>query len=457
MSGTIELEKLVDICLENIKSIKSEILGKSFASEFEIDYEIRLIVFLASMIDGDVNFSEQRFLREVARKMHWSNLYQSLLKSKIEKQPSYQLENLRVANQHITLAEIVYKLACAVIYSNGVTNTDERILLGNLRSYLFKGNSQVLEKLHQQLGTSIDSFKEPVEKQLINENKGTSINDDTINVLDEKVDLETCMQELNQLIGLDEVKEEIRKLISFLEIQKQRETMKLSYAFLSLHIIFTGNPGTGKTTVARLVARIYKALGFLKKGHLVETDRSGLVGQYIGHTEAKTSEIVNKALDGVLFIDEAYSLAKSSQNDFGSEAIDTLVKRMEDYRDRLAVIVAGYSVEMKTFIESNPGLKSRFNTFINFDNYSAEDILKIFEIMCQANDYALAEEAKEKLKQYIESEIKVSGRTFGNGRFARNIFEKMLRNQALRLSEVKNPLTREDLITLIDKDVVLPD
>ena len=185
---------------------------------------------------------------------------------------------------------------------------------------------------------------------------------------------------LDSLIGLAGVKDEIGKLQSFIKIQLLRRSQGLKTSPISYHCVFTGNPGTGKTTVARIVAEIYRELGVLKKGQLVETDRSGLVAEYVGQTAVKTNKVIDSALDGVLFIDEAYSLAPSAPADFGSEAISTLLKRMEDDRDRLVVILAGYGDEMQTFIDSNPGLQSRFNRYIHFDDYSAEELMAIFEL-----------------------------------------------------------------------------
>jgi SpoVK/Ycf46/Vps4 family AAA+-type ATPase len=196
------------------------------------------------------------------------------------------------------------------------------------------------------------------------------------------------------------------------------------------------------------VARIFKALKVLKKGHLVETDRMGLVGQYIGHTAKKTDEVVHRALNGVLFIDEAYSLAGEGKNDFGQEAIDTLVKRMEDYRDRLIVIAAGYPNEMRRFIETNPGLQSRFSTYIHFPDYTADDLMKILEIFCEKNEYELADTARTRVATLFAKALDHPDEDFGNGRFVRNLFEQSLRNHAMRLSMLKEAPSRQDLIRL---------
>ena len=241
-------------------------------------------------------------------------------------------------------------------------------------------------------------------------------------------------QELDDLIGLDNVKQEVKSLANFVRLQKQRQEKGLKTPKLSYHLVFTGSPGTGKTTVARIVARIYKDLGILKNGHTVETDRSGLVANYVGQTATKTNAIVDSALNGVLFIDEAYALVpENSSQDYGQEAISTLLKRMEDDRDKLVVIIAGYTNEMKRFIDSNPGLQSRFNRYINFPDYSAGELVKIFHMYMKKNQYTISDEANEMLKEKLEYAVEHKDRNFGNARYVRNIFEKSIQAQANRL------------------------
>ena len=226
--------------------------------------------------------------------------------------------------------------------------------------------------------------------------------------------------------------------------------MKASSA--SYHCVFTGNPGTGKTTVARIVASIYKELGVLKEGHLIETDRSGLVAEYVGQTAVKTNKIIDSALDGVLFIDEAYTLAEGGSSDYGSEAIATLLKRMEDDRDRLVVIIAGYTKNMKQFIDSNPGLQSRFTRYIEFPDYSAEDLMRIFELCMSKYDYHFGEGTKNALQQYLNNAVAHKDENFGNGRFVRNVFEKVLQNQADRLASIGD-LSAEQLSSIEMEDL----
>lgn len=260
-------------------------------------------------------------------------------------------------------------------------------------------------------------------------------------------------KELDELIGLEQVKEEVRTLANFVKVQKQREKQGLKIPKMSYHLVFTGSPGTGKTTVARIVARIYKDLGVLKKGHTVETDRSGLVAAYVGQTAIKTNALIDSALNGVLFIDEAYALVpEKKDNDYGQEAISTLLKRMEDDRDKLVVIVAGYTDEMKRFINSNPGMKSRFNRYINFPDYTGKELYDIFCMYARKNQYTLSPEAAEHLKKLFDHAVAHKDRNFGNARFARNIFEKSIQRQANRLSSVNNA-TKEQLTLLTIDDV----
>lgn len=260
-----------------------------------------------------------------------------------------------------------------------------------------------------------------------------------------------AMNQLNSLIGLEPVKEEVNKLASFIKVQLLRKQRGMTPVPMSYHCVFTGNPGTGKTTVARILAGIYRDLGILKKGHLIETDRSGLVAEYVGQTAVKTNKIIDSALDGVLFIDEAYSLITGASIDYGGEAIATLLKRMEDDRDRLIVILAGYNDEMKQFIDSNPGLKSRFNRYINFPDYSATNLLNIFKLNISTYDYVLDDEAHEQMRALFVEAVQHKDKNFGNGRFARNMLEKVMENQAVRLSS-QAVITQEMLRTITQAD-----
>lgn len=258
---------------------------------------------------------------------------------------------------------------------------------------------------------------------------------------------------LDKLIGLKSVKEEINTLVNFSRIQMMRSEQGLRNTKSSYHCVFTGNPGTGKTTVARIVAEIYRDLGVLKKGHLVETDRSGLIGEYVGHTAVKTNKIIDSALDGVLFIDEAYSLIPDYDVDYGKEAVATLLKRMEDDRERLVVILAGYTNEMQSFIDSNPGLKSRFSRYIEFQDYSAEELYQIFILNLKQFEYNLSEDAVEPLKKYFSDVVANKDSNFGNARFVRNLFEKCVERKANRLSKELR-LTNKQLTEIKLSDII---
>ncbi|MFC1671333.1 AAA family ATPase, partial [Spirochaetota bacterium] len=267
--------------------------------------------------------------------------------------------------------------------------------------------------------------------------------------------LEEVMEKINKLVGMKNIKEDINTFINLIKVQKKREERGLPVTPLSLHAVFYGPPGTGKTTIARLLGKVYKCLGLLKIGHLTETDRAGLVAGYVGHTAINVDKKVKEALDGVLFIDEAYTLSpEDAGNDFGQEAIDTILKRMEDYRERFVVIVAGYPDEMKRFINSNPGLKSRFSRYFYFDHYSPEDLILIFDIFCSEVAFNVSEAARTKLLNLLDSLFQKRDRTFGNGRLVRNIFERIIEMQANRIASI-SPLTDEVLCEVIEEDVPL--
>ena len=262
--------------------------------------------------------------------------------------------------------------------------------------------------------------------------------------------LEDLLAELNGYIGLSSVKKEVRTLASLITISKKREAMGIAQPPVSLHMVFTGNPGTGKTTVARLLARILKSMGLLTTGQLVETDRSGLVAGYIGHTAEKTNKVIDSAMGGVLFIDEAYALYKEdSPNDFGREAIDTLLKAMEDHRDNLVVIVAGYPKEMEAFLDANPGLRSRFNRNIVFEDYSPEELFEIFRRFCAEGKYILSEGAEKRVRAHLKYLYDIRNENFANAREVRNFFEKVTEQQTNRLAEENC----EDYFTILERDI----
>lgn len=260
------------------------------------------------------------------------------------------------------------------------------------------------------------------------------------------------LKELDSLIGLQEVKKLVREIYAFIEIQKRRQVERLIADPMVLHMIFKGNPGTGKTTVARIMGKVFREMGVLSRGHLIEVERADLVGEYIGHTAQKTREQLKKANGGILFIDEAYSLARGGEKDFGKEAIDCLVKAMEDKKDEFILILAGYQKEMETFLQTNPGLRSRFPIHIDFPDYEKNELMEIAEQICKKREYRLSTEARATLLKLLTPPPAGSDTHFGNARAARNIIEKAIRRQAVRLIS-KSQLTREDLMILETADM----
>ncbi len=270
---------------------------------------------------------------------------------------------------------------------------------------------------------------------------------------DDDETLEEVMEEINGLIGMRNVKQQIDTFVNLLTIHREREKRELPVTPFSMHAVFYGPPGTGKTTIARYLGRVYKCLGLLEKGHMVETDRAGLVAGYVGQTAIKVEEIVQQALDGVLFIDEAYTLnPRTGDKDFGQEVIDTLLKRMEDYRERLVVIAAGYPDEMNEFIDSNPGLKSRFSRYFYFEHYTPKELMQIFDLFVDGASFTLTRTARKAVLDLITELYEERGRSFGNGRMVRNLFENIIERQANRITRI-TPLTDEVLCSITKRDI----
>lgn len=263
---------------------------------------------------------------------------------------------------------------------------------------------------------------------------------------------EDPMVTLDNLVGLKRIKHDVKELTAFAKVQKTRQEAGLKSVPVSLHLVFTGNPGTGKTTVARIIAKLYQQIGILSKGQLVEVDRSGLVAGYVGQTALKTQDVIQKALGGVLFIDEAYALSQKDDA-FGQEAIETILKAMEDHRDDLVVIVAGYTVPMQKFIDSNPGLKSRFNKYIEFADYTIDELMAIFDLNCNKYDYKLDEDTRKHVREMIVAKKLETAENFANAREVRNLFEEIITNQARRVAGMESP-TQEDMMQILPEDLI---
>jgi stage V sporulation protein K len=435
-------------------------------ADFESDFACGFITFVASHMDSGRGPSPKTIFDGLANVLNWRELYRQLIEQRINAQPSFSLSVLPgFSNNDSSLKLTLYALAFACCRMGGPIAQTQALFCKNIANRYQLQPEQtnkieqgiedclLMREDHWDSSNVTSGSSELVAEATFSALSGTNpLAEVSVEPIETKVDVTECLNELDKLIGLKSVKEEIKRLTAFLEIQKERQASDLSTPPLSRHMVFTGNPGTGKTTVARLVAKIYKSLEILKKGHLIEVDRSHLVGQYVGHTEQKTRETVLKALDGILFIDEAYSLVSGEKEDFGKQAIDTLVKLMEDYRDRLVVIVAGYPAEMELFLKANPGLPSRFPTKIDFPNYSVDELILIFDLICKSHQYVLTEEVKESIHILFQKELEQNAHGFGNGRYCRNLFEWAIRQHALRLTGKSGTYSREELMTLLPAD-----
>ena len=323
-------------------------------------------------------------------------------------------------------------------YANAVTKADGTV------SYEEEQSLQEYKKLLFGYGLNNEVNDESETKENMNPTVISAINQET-----NQINLDTPLIQLNSLIGLDKVKNDVGQLVNFLKVQQMRKDKGMDLQSVSRHLVFYGNPGTGKTTVARLLSQIYKSLGILSKGHLIETDRAGLVAGYVGQTALKVREVVNSAIGGVLFIDEAYTLSSGDLSDFGREAIEILLKMMEDNREDLIVVVAGYTDKMSTFLQTNPRLRSRFNKYLEFQDYTSEELVAIFKSFCTNGDYNLTLSTENILYELFTLLSSTKDETFGNGRLARNLYEMTINNQANRI--ISLPHVDENILSSIDE------
>ncbi len=380
-----------------------------------------------------------RLRREILQR--WDIVYNEIRKSKMfgGKQVFISLDFLANSDKRAnrrdfdTVSSCFFTFAQLIIKASGDDSSLEQRSLEHIRLLIYRETNR----------------KSTSEKRLRDKSPTTV----RTSMGDSAETLEQVMEEIDALIGMDSIKKQIRTFVNLVKMHSERKRRGLPNAPFSKHAVFYGPPGTGKTTIARFLGRVYRCMGLLKKGHLIETDRAGLVAGYVGQTAIQTDELIQQALDGVLFIDEAYTLSqRHGEKDFGQEAIEVLLKRMEDYRDQLVVIVAGYPDEMKQFIESNPGLKSRFSRYFSFDHYTPGDLLKIFLLFSNAGSFRLTPAARKKLRETLQNSYDHRDRSFGNGRHVRNLFEQIIERQANRISRI-TPLTNEILCSITKRDI----
>lgn len=400
------------------------------AKNVDIDTYLEMLLTVVASLDGEINKTEVKAL-------------QFLFRNK---------EKYRTASD--SDKEYVKYYAPALIYhSFAYQNATQQIILPTVLENL----NLIIEFISQfNIGGKgeevFDDLKVLYGNCLERKNNLPEIKAEKITSSEEPtISVEEAINKLNELVGLEQIKQDVNSIIDLIKLREIRKEHNLSNPDMSFHMVFSGNPGTGKTSVARILAEVYKSLGFLSKGQLIETDRSGLVGGYVGQTAIKVQEVVNSALGGVLFIDEAYSLTSGGENDFGKEAIDTLLKLMEDNRDDLIVIVAGYTNEMEKFLNANPGLRSRFGKKFEFPDYTSSELMEIFERMCEKNNYKLSEIAKLKAQNHFNEMVMNKSKEFGNARDVRNYFEKIVSNQASRIIKMKSP-SKNDIELLTEED-----
>ena len=435
----------VEYCLNMADEIEnSGVIKDKLNTSFRDNMRYEMLKFLAylSTADGLYTSAETEFVKNSTGFSAGEGMLRSITAMERLDAPAY-LQNPPFARKCCVLADVKQRTSlrgrCAVTFINTFRNMGQEFIACNDVT-----SDEEIRKLTAYIGMLEKFAKEYgllAPKGCVRETEA------------EKKTVEQALEELNSLTGLDAVKQDVNSLVNLMQVQKIREARGMKQPSVSKHLVFSGNPGTGKTTVARLLAGIYYSLGVLSKGHLVEVDRAGLVSGYIGQTAVKVMEAVNSAMGGILFIDEAYTLtSKKGEGDFGQEAVDTLLKAMEDNRDDLVVIVAGYTDLMEEFLNSNPGLRSRFNKFIRFDDYTPEQLLEIMKNTAAKQDYLLSEAAKAKALDYFTRRCLNKPENFANAREARNYLERAIARQAGRIVAMQD-IDRDTLMTIEPDDL----
>ena len=411
--------------------------GYQEGRDIDISTYVEMLLTVVACLDGEINSTEVKAIQLIVKT---TERYQTATESDqklIKTSPPAILYNAFAYQNEtgdVVIPQILSDISILINY------------IDQLNTGADKGK-KIYGELKKLYRDSLDRKNEIKNANGIGFSKGTNRS-----VESSDITVEDALAKLNAMIGLDSVKKEVSSMVDLIKLRELRKKHNLPIPEMSFHMVFMGNPGTGKTTVARILADIYKALGVLPKGQMIETDRSGLVAGYVGHTALKVQEVVQQALGGVLFIDEAYSLNNGGENDFGKEAIDTLLKLMEDNRDNLIVIVAGYTDLMDRFLDSNPGLRSRFSKKIEFPDYSETELLEIFQHMCESNNYKLSDDARSTALTSFKSMVSNKGKDFGNARDVRNYFEKAVSRQASRIVKISSP-TKEDIELLTADDL----